>query len=121
MSDFHLHFNGPYTFTDEGESVFRCQHAKTGGIYLWTVRQEDGAHLIHYIGETAWLGWRHREHLVQILGLNYGIYDISDAREGKLTPLWKGLWRDRTADGPGKVLAEYPGGGWLQGGRWCGK
>ena len=48
-----------------------------------------------------------REHLVQILGLNYGIFDPVKARRGVCELLWKGLWRDKTADGPSMQLEAY--------------
>jgi hypothetical protein len=51
--------------------------------------------LIHYIGETTYLSKRQKEHLIQILGLNYGIFDIGEAKRGNSILLWKGLWRDR--------------------------
>ncbi len=107
MSDLRLHFDGPFAFSDGPDSVFRSRFSRSAGVYLWTIRQaSDNTHLIHYVGETAQLGNRHREHLVQILGLNYGIFNPDKAREGVCELLWPGLWRDKTADGPSRTLAE---------------
>jgi len=61
------------------------------------------------VGETVSLGKRHREHLIHILGLNYGIYDPEMAQQGISQRLWKGLWRDKTADGPSAQLKAYEG------------
>jgi hypothetical protein len=75
---------------------------------LWTVRQaSDNTYLIHYVGETVHLGNRQREHLIQILGLNYGIFDPDKARRGVCELLWGGLWRDKTTSGLGRMLFEY--------------
>lgn len=108
MNELILNFSGPFTLTDGKNSVFRSRHAKSAGIYLWTIRQKsDNVHLIHYVGETTRLGSRHREHLTQILGLNYGIFAPEKAQRGVCEPMWAGLWRDKTEDGPGKALTEY--------------
>jgi len=110
MTDILLHFDGPFTFTEGSNSVYHAPMANSAGVYLWTIRQEaDGSHLIHYVGETLHLAKRHREHLIHILSLNYGIFDPDDARRGTCTFLWKGLWRDRAADGPAKLIAQYAG------------
>jgi len=47
--------------------------------------------------------------LIQILGLNYGIFDPDKARQGVSELLWKGLWRDKTASGPLMQLEAYRG------------
>jgi hypothetical protein len=108
MSDLQLYFDGPFTFCDGPDSVFRSRLRASAGVYLWTIQQaSDNTHLIHYVGETVQLGNRQREHLVQILGLNYGIFDPDKARRGVCELLWGGLWRDRTPDGPGRTLSEY--------------
>lgn len=108
MTDLLLQFEGPFTFTDGGRCVFRSRFANSAGIYLWTVRQrKDDTHLIHYVGETIRLGTRHREHLIQILGLNYGIFDPEKAQEGVCELLWKGLWRDHTVAALERTPLEY--------------
>ena len=108
MSDIDLNFVGPFTFIDGNTCLFHSAFAASSGIYLWTIKQNaDNTHLIHYVGETASLGKRHREHLIHILGLNYGIFDSDKARQGIIELLWKGLWRDITADGPSLQLEAY--------------
>lgn len=103
-----LNFQGPYTFMDGDASVFKAPCASAEGIYLWTIRQRnDRSHLIHYVGETVALAKRHREHLVNILGLNYGIFDPEKAQNGSSELIWRGLWRDRTAEGPLRQIAAY--------------
>jgi hypothetical protein len=108
MKDLSLRFEGPFTFTEGDHCVFRSPSANSPGIYLWTVRQKkDNTHLIHYVGETNWLGKRHREHLVQILGLNYGIFDADKAQEGACELRWNGLWRDRAPEASIRATVEY--------------
>jgi hypothetical protein len=105
-----LDFAGPFTFTAGESSVFHSRCAGAAGIYLWTVKQRgDQTHLIHYVGETQCLGKRHREHLIHILGLDYGIFDPDKAQEGVCELLWQGLWRTKTPDGPSKQIEAYQG------------
>jgi len=108
MYDLFLYFDGPFHFTEGADSIYHSPAANSAGVYLWTIKQDvDGSHLIHYVGETKNFGKRHREHLINILSLNYGIFEPDDARKGICTFLWRGLWRDRTADGPAKLISEY--------------
>lgn len=108
MNDLSIHFAGPLTFGAGPDSLFHSPLARSSGIYIWTVRQaSNGAHLIHYIGETYSFARRQREHLIHILGMNYGIFDPDAATAGKCTLVWPGLWRDRSADGPARLLERY--------------
>jgi hypothetical protein len=108
MSDVSLYFDGPFSFTNERNSVFTCRWTESAGIYLWTSRQQqDKTHFIHYVGETNRLGKRHREHLINILGLNYGIFDPDDAAMGVCTILWGGLWRERNVAATKNAVSEY--------------
>jgi hypothetical protein len=103
-----LDFVGPFTFTAGEGSVFHSPCATAAGIYLWTIKQRsDQTHLIHYVGETISLGARHREHLIHVLGLNYGIFNPDRAQEGVCELLWPGLWRSRGLDGPSKQIEAY--------------
>lgn len=103
-----LNFAGPFTFTGGESCVFQAPCAGAAGIYLWTIKQRsDQTHLIHYVGETLSLGKRHREHLIHILGMNYGIFHPDKAQEGVCEVLWPGLWRTKTLDGPSKLIEAY--------------
>lgn len=107
QSTIELNFIGPYTFSKSENYLFDAPCAKSPGIYLWTIRQKaDNTHLIHYIGETVSFAKRHKEHLIHILGLNYGIFDPDKAQNGVCELIWPGLWRDKTPDGPWKQLTE---------------
>lgn len=108
MADLLLQFEGPFTFTDGDHCVFHPQLTNSPGIYLWTIKQKkDNTHLIHYVGETTQLGIRHHYHLIQILGLNYGIFHPERAEEGVSELLWKGLWRDHTETALARTTAAY--------------
>jgi len=108
MSDIHLDFTGPFTFTEGDRCIFHVPVSASSGVYLWAIRQLDcDEYLMHYVGETARLAKRHREHMVQILGLNYGIWDPDEAQRGVSKLVWTGLWRDRSADGPARAIRAY--------------
>ena len=103
-----LNFVGPFSFVGDGRSLFESPVASSAGVYLWTIKQRsDNTHLIHYVGETTSFASRHREHLIQILGLNYGIIHPEKAQDGICEWLWQGLWRDRSPLGPAKQIAAY--------------
>jgi hypothetical protein len=63
--------------------------------------------LIHYVGETGSFASRQREHLIEILGLNYGVFDPAAARRGESIQLWPGLWRDRSSEAPALAIERY--------------
>jgi hypothetical protein len=103
-----LYFSGPFTFTPGERSLFHSAFSNKPCIYLWTFRSnKDQRYHIHYVGETFAFAQRQREHLIGILGLNYGTFDPAAARRGTQARVWKGLWRDKTADGPAKALEQY--------------
>lgn len=108
METIPLHFVGPLTFFQGTRSLFQCSQSTSACVYLWTIQSDlDDLYYIHYIGESSNFALRQREHLVQVLGMNYGIFDPIQARRGILEPLWSGLWRDRTSEGPGKLIECY--------------
>ena len=108
METLHLDFDGPFSFHDRDDCVFRAVRGGLAGIYLWTIKQRrDNTHMVHYVGETVSFTKRQREHLVNILGLNYGIFDPDKAQEGICELIWPGLWRDKSPDGPVRQLAAY--------------
>lgn len=106
--DVTLNFLGPFTFTGGERCLFESSCAAAAGIYLWTIRQRsDQSHLIHYVGQTTGLASRQREHLYMILGLHYGIFDPEKAQDGVCDFLWRGLWREKSPDGPSKLIDAY--------------
>jgi len=92
-----LHFHGPFTFVDHGRSIATCEFAQREGVYLWVL--SDGEHrFVHYVGETTNFLKRHRQHLTNILGANYGIFRADAVAADDPVPIFGGLWRDRSAD-----------------------
>ena len=108
MQDEPLHFSGPLSFMPGDQYLFTSDLCAEPCVYLWTVRSDvDGLHYIHYVGEAKSFAKRQREHLVHVLGLNYGFLDPEDARRGISTWRWPGLWRKRSSDGPGELIERY--------------
>ena len=108
MNDIKLHFHGPLAFTPGQQCLFHSPLQSAACVYLWTIQSEiDSRFYIHYVGEAAAFARRQREHLIQVLGLNYGIFDPAEARKGVQSRIWEGLWRDRSPEGQGRLLEKY--------------
>ena len=107
MNDITIHFEGPFTFVEGAHSIFHSRFATSQGVYLWTFKQNDGSHLIHYVGETTAFARRQREHLIRVLSLDYGMFDPDDAKKGICNIVWPGLWRDKSPDGPSSLIKRY--------------
>jgi hypothetical protein len=107
----------PAPFLLSGKKIWclTSKYAKDACVYLWTIQPRQSEHLIHYIGATKTTPFaeKQREHLINVLGLNYGIWDARAAREGCSKMLWKGLWRLQDAEGskdPGIIADKETGG-----------
>ena len=95
MESLALHFCGPLTFAAGENCLFDSPLRDATCVYLWTIRSDqDYKYYIHYVGEAMSFAARQREHLIHILGLNYGVFDAAEAKQGKRALVWKGLWRD---------------------------
>lgn len=104
MNEISLHFHGPLKFS----SIAQSEYSASEGVYLWVIRDiEHDRNYIHYVGENTNLGRRHREHLTQILGLNYSITDSDQAQQGIHEVLWSGMWRDKTPEAMVRTIEEY--------------
>jgi hypothetical protein len=103
-----LDFFGPYKFTKGDQYLFDSEFAKSEGIYIWTIKDEaNGKNFIHYVGETVSFGKRHREHVIQMTGLNYRIIDPDYARQGIEKIIWNGMWRDKSTNAVAALLDNY--------------
>lgn len=108
MLTLSLHFQGPMTFFKGPASLFHSPLAGEPCVYLWTIQSQlDGLHYIHYVGEATHFAQRQRQHLVAVLGLEYGIFDPEDAERGVARRLWPGLWREKNPEAPGHALQFY--------------
>ena len=92
-----LHFQGPFTFVDHGRGIASCEFAASEGIYLW-VKTDGQRRYIHYVGETTAFLKRHKEHLTQKLGLNYGVFRADAVAADDPAPIYGGMWRDKSED-----------------------
>lgn len=107
MEDISIYFNGPMTFLEGDRSLFQSKFTESAGIYLWVIKDKNDINRIHYVGETFQFAKRQREHIIQILGLNYRIIEAISAREGREVIVWNGLWRDRSNQAVGLALERY--------------
>ena len=103
-----LKFTGPYKFIDGEQNLAKSDDAKNEGIYIWVIKnQETNQNFVHYIGETVSFAKRQKEHLIQILGLNYRIIDADYAKRGVEKIIWNGAWRDKSADAISNLTKNY--------------
>jgi hypothetical protein len=111
VSSLTLDFKGPLTFSAGERCLFESEYRDAACVYLWTTQSGlDGSYWIHYIGETGRLSLRHRQHLTQILGLNYGINDVGAAGKETEEYVWRGMWRelrDANRAGPMRCVELY--------------
>lgn len=107
-SDIKLAFSGPLSFIDGDHYLFKSDFVNSEGVYIWTIKNEKtGCNLIHYIGETTQFGRRHREHFMNIVGLNYRIIDPNQARLGIESVVWNGMWRDKSKEAVANVIENH--------------
>jgi len=114
--DKELQLKGPFSFRyDADNCIFKQKDdgRKSAGVYIWTIRSSvDKHYYIHYVGESPNIAGRQLDHLISMLGLFYGAWDIAkarqielgmkwkpeddeDAEQGKFGIIWEGLWRLR--------------------------
>jgi hypothetical protein len=101
-----LHFHGPFTFVGQGREIARCRYAANEGVYLW-ILGDGKRRFIHYVGETTVFLKRHKEHLTNILGLNYGIFRADAVAANDPRPIFGGMWRDRSPDPVTTTVAQW--------------
>lgn len=110
--DKELRFKGPFSFgyNSAHPSIFQQKEngAESAGVYLWTIRSsKDNKYYIHYVGEAIRIAGRQREHLINIFGLYYGIWDAEKAKQGESVRIWEGLWRDKDRKLINEVIPKY--------------
>lgn len=100
-----LEFIGPFKFSDGEQYLFNSEVVNSSGLYIWTIKNEvTGHHYVHYVGETMHFGKRHREHFMNIVGLNYRIVDPLKAKMGIQSVIWNGMWRDKSKKAVANVI-----------------
>lgn len=84
----NLKLFGPFKFTNGGSSVFSSEFSNHKGIYLWTVKFEDG-YLVYYVGETGRsFNERFKVHRDSLRSGKYRIYDPKLFVKGEKKLLW---------------------------------
>lgn len=107
MKVIDLKLFGPYKLLGNNNSFFDNDISKKNGIYLWTINYENG-YLVHYIGETSRsFRIRMQEHIINILGGFYGVWDPEMLKQGKLQFVWKGLWRKDSKENINDYIDKY--------------
>jgi hypothetical protein len=103
-----LNFLGPFDLCGEASRILDgCTERDASGIYLWAVKVDD-KYRITYIGETGTSFYqRTKEHIIQTLGGNYRVCDVTEMRKGIQKVLWDGLWRIGTRDKLPEFLNRY--------------
>jgi hypothetical protein len=101
-----LQFHGPFTFVDHGRGIARSGFAASEGVYLWVLRDGE-RRFIHYVGETSSFLKRHKQHLTQILGANYGIFRADAVAADDPTPVYGGMWRMQSDDPLSTTVAHW--------------
>jgi hypothetical protein len=97
---------GPFDFVGEN-SVFGCKEAPLCGIYIWTVKLEDG-YLPYYVGETGKsFAERLTVHVKEYFSGVYRIYDPDKFKFGQKKLIWQGTWLPGTKDKFPEFIAQY--------------
>ncbi len=109
MKEYTLHFSGPFSFLNKESSLFRSKYSQDKGIYLWVIKDiKNDINYVHYVGETGEnFSKRHKEHLTNILGLNYQVLNANSAKQGIHEVLWNGMWRDKSNNAAKHTLENY--------------
>lgn len=88
-----INFSGPFPLA----AIKPDDPFMGSGVYIWAVKQMTGNYRVHYVGQTGRSFYkRTKEHIIHILGGNYGIWDSNAMKKGKLDVVWDGLWRSGT-------------------------
>jgi len=87
-------FVGPFSWIDGG-GVACIREAKAGeqrGVYLWTVRIDEGE-LVYYVGQTGRsFSERMTEHFKEHMSGGYHLYEPGEFSRGRKVQLWPGWY-----------------------------
>ena len=105
MSVNQLTIHGPFDWVGPTQnSVFRCQHSKLAGVYLWTIPFKE-QYLTYYVGQTgvSFIA-RLTQHTASYLDGTYRIWKKDDFVNGKRILAWHGRWMKGTEN----TIDEFP-------------
>ena len=109
-NEYHVNFVGPFSWLghNETESIFNSTEGKLSGIYLWTVKIEEGE-LVYYVGKTNRnFSQRMQEHLKEHLAGFYHVYSPSEFKRGEKIPIWDGMYLRHKTPAPSELIEKYP-------------
>jgi hypothetical protein len=105
-----VEFQGPFSWLgqDDTKSIFTVPEGELSGIYLWTVKIDEGE-LVYYVGKTNRnFSRRMREHLKEHLAGFYYVNSPLEFAKGIKNPLWKGMYGRRNSPTPIDLVKIYP-------------
>lgn len=109
-NEYCVDFFGPFSWLGhEGtKSIFDVPEGKLSGVYLWTIKLEDGE-LVYYVGETNRpFSQRMKEHFEEHLAGFYHINSPVEFREGERKPIWNGMYLRHKTPSISELAKIYP-------------
>ena len=109
-NEYRVDFTGPFSWLghDGTKSIFSAVEGKSSGIYLWTVKIEEGE-LVYYVGKTnRSFSQRMREHLKEHFAGFYHVNSPTEFKRGEKISLWNGMYLRYKTPEPTKLVEIYP-------------
>lgn len=109
-NDYIVDFMGPFSWLghEETKSIFEALEGKLSGIYLWTVKIEEGE-LVYYVGKTnRTFSQRLLEHFKEHLAGFYHINSPTEFTKGEKISLWNGMYLRYKRPSPAELAEKYP-------------
>jgi hypothetical protein len=109
-NEYHVDFIGPFSWLghEETKSIFDAPEGKMPGLYLWTIKIEDGE-LVYYVGKTnRYFSQRMREHFKEHFAGFYHVNLPSEFKRGERIPLWDGMYLRYKSPRPDDLAKIYP-------------
>jgi len=105
-----VEFKGPFSWLgyENTKSIFESPAGKLPGIYLWTVKIEEGE-LVYYVGKThRHFSQRMREHFKEHLAGFYHVNSPPEFKRGQRISLWDGMYLRHKSPNPAELVRIYP-------------
>ncbi|MBL8090343.1 MAG: GIY-YIG nuclease family protein [Anaerolineales bacterium] len=105
-----VEFIGPFSWhgQDDTTSIFDASEGKKSGIYLWTIKIDEGE-LVYYVGKTnRHFSQRMKEHFKEHLAGFYRINSPEEFKKGEKVILWGGMYLRYKSPKPDELFKIYP-------------
>lgn len=109
-NEYIVDFIGPFSWLGhEGtKSIFDASEGNLFGIYLWTVKLDEGE-LVNYVGKTnRSFSRRMMEHFREHLAGFYHVYSPAEFKRGERGSLWGGMYLRRRTPAIIELAKMYP-------------